>query len=246
MTKIQNRRTIRKYTSQDVSESLLRQLLTDSMRAATMGNMQLYSVVVTRDAEKKRELSPLHFGQPMVESAPVVLTFCADFYRFTRWCEQRNALAGYDNFLSFMNAATDALLFTQNFCTLAEEAGLGTCFLGTTIYNADGIINALKLPRLTFPVATITLGYPDENPAQPDRLSLDAVLHNEVYCDYTNEDIDKIYEYKEQLDENKHFVEINGKENLAQVFTDCRYTKKDNEAISKSLAEALKKYWFKE
>lgn len=57
----------------------------------------------------------------------------------------------------FLNAATDALLVTQNFCTLAEEHGLGICYLGTTIYNPDQIVEILQLPELVMPVATITV-----------------------------------------------------------------------------------------
>lgn len=239
-----DRKTIRRYTQQDIPEELLRQLLTDAMRAATMGNIQLYSVVVTRDDARKRALAPLHFNQPMATQAPVVLTFCADFNRFTRWCEQRKADPGYDNFLSFINAASDTLLFTQAFCTLAEEAGLGTCYLGTTVYNPQGIIDLLELPPLTFPIATITVGYPDEDPAQTDRLPLEAILHDECYHDYSALDIDAHYGYKESLEENRHFVEVNQKETLAQVFTDCRYTRRDNEAMSEGLLAALKKQGF--
>jgi len=242
--KFKDRKTIRKYQQRDVSEELLNQLLADAMRAATMGNIQLYSVVVTRDEERKRQLAPLHFNQPMATEAPVVLTFCADFNRFTQWCEQRKADPGYDNFLSFINAASDTLLFTQAFCTLAEEAGLGTCYLGTTVYNPQGIIDLLQLPRLTFPIATITVGYPDEDPAQTDRLPLAAIVHNEHYHDYTPADIDTHYLYKESLEENKHFVEVNQKETLAQVFTDCRYTRRDNEAMSEGMLAALKKQGF--
>ena len=119
-----------------------------------MGNMQLYSVVVTRDAEMKSRLAPAHFNQPMVTSAPVVLTFCADFNRFSKWCEQRKAVPGYDNFISFLNAATDALLVTQNFCTLRGRIGIR--YLGTTIYNPGQMIDLLELPKLVVPVATIT------------------------------------------------------------------------------------------
>lgn len=128
MDSIKNRRTIRKYKAQDIPVDLLNDMLETSFRAATMGNMQLYSVVVTRDPGMKAQLAPAHFNQPMVTSAPVVLTFCADFNRFSKWCRQRKAEPGYDNLLSFMNAMTDALLVTQNFCTIAEDKGLGTCF----------------------------------------------------------------------------------------------------------------------
>ena len=244
ITSIENRRTIRKYKEKDVSEVLLNELLTTAARAATMGNIQLYSVVITRKKEIKKALSPLHFGQPMVENAPVVLTFCADFHRFTQWCELRNANPGYNNFLSFINAASDTLLFVQNFTTLAEDAGLGTCYLGTTVYNPKGIIDILHLPKLVFPIATITVGWPDESPEQTDRLPLNGIIHNDTYKDYSEEDINSIYAYKESLPENLHFVEINKKENLAQVFTDCRYTKADNESMSEGLLEALKQQGF--
>lgn len=240
MKSIKKRKSIRKYSDKEVSQELLASLLEEAEHTPTMGNLQLYSVVVTRSAEMKAKLAPAHFNQPMVTSAPVVLTFCADFRRTSLWAENRKAVPGYDNFLSFINAATDTLLYCQTFCNIAEEAGLGTCFLGTTVYMPQMIIDTLQLPKLTFPVATITLGWPDENPAQSDRLPLKAIVHEETYHDYTPQRIDDCYAYKESLPENKHFVEINNKETLAQVFTDLRYTKKDNESMSEGLIKALK------
>lgn len=244
MKTISIRRTIRRYTDQDVSEDLLERLLTEAMRTQTMGNLQLYSVVVTRSDEKKRQLAPAHFNQPMVTEAPVILTFCADFRRTTRWAEERQAHPGYDNLLSFVNAATDALLYCQTFCNLAEEAGLGLCFLGTTVYMPHQIIDALQLPRLVFPVATITMGWPAEMPPLTDRLPLRAVCHKETFADYTAEGIDDFYAVKESLEENRRFVEVNQKETLAQVFTDCRYTRKDNEALSLTLLDSLRRQGF--
>lgn len=241
---IKERRTIRKYTQKDVPNELLNELIETAAHAATMGNMQLYSVIVTKDPAMKESLSPLHFNQPMVKEAPVVLTFCADFNRFTAWCKERNADAGYDNILSFMNATADTLLFVQTFCTLAEKAGLGTCYLGTTVYNPQGIIDLFKLPKLVVPIATITVGWPAEAPKQSDRLPLHAIAHSEYYHSYSTEDINNIYNEKESLEENKHFVAINHKENLAQVFTDCRYTRKDNESLSEGLLKVLKEQGF--
>lgn len=244
MKTINTRRSIRKYADRPVDDALLNRLLSEAMRTQTMGNLQLYSVVVTRDAEMKKKLAPAHFNQPMVEGAPVVLTFCADTRRTTVWCDNRNATPGYDNFLSFINASTDALLFTQTFCNLAEEEGLGLCFLGTTVYQPLEIIRTLGLPRLVMPVATITLGWPDECPPLTDRLPLEAVMHAERYRDYTPADIDRLYAEKEALEENREFCRINNKESLAQVFTDCRYTKKDNMAMSEGMMEALRHQGF--
>ena len=243
MTTIKDRRTIRKFKKEDVSDHLLNNLIETAARAATMGNMQLYSVIITKDEKVKEELAPLHFNQPMIK-APVVLTFCADFNRFTKWCEYRDAAPGYDNFLSFINAMSDTLLFTQNFCTLAEEEGLGTCYLGTTVYNPEEIIRVLNMPKLTFPIATICVGWPDESPNQTDRLPLEGIIHQNTYKDYDEQSQNEIYAHKESLKENKEFVEINKKATLAQVFTDCRYTKKDNEAMSEGMVKALKSQGF--
>lgn len=244
MKSIQNRTSIRKYSSREVSDELLNRLLEEAERTPTMGNLQLYSVVITRSEEGKKALAPAHFNQPMVTGAPVVLTICADYRRTTLWAENRKAHPGYDNILSFMNASTDALLFTQTFCNLAEEEGLGTCFLGTTVYMPKMIIDTLKLPKLVMPVATITLGWPDEQPALSERLPLRSIIHQEAYEDYTPEKIDDFYEEKENLEVNKEFVRINNVETLAQVFTDIRYTKKDCETMSKGLLDALKNQGF--
>ena len=244
MKTILTRRTIRKYTDREVDESLLNRLFTEAARTQTMGNLQLYSVVVTRSPEMKAQLAPAHFNQPMVKEAPVVLTICADFRRTSQWARCRQAEPGYDNFLSFINAATDALLFTQTLCNLMDEEGLGYCYLGTTVYMPTMIIDTLKLPQLVMPVATLTVGWPAEEPPLSDRLPTDSFIHSETYCDYTPQAIDTYYKDKEQLPENQHFVEINHKATLAQIFTDIRYTKKDNEAMSEGLLAALKQQGF--
>ncbi len=241
---LSSRRTIRKYTGEDIAEDLMNKLLDASCRASTTGNMQVYSIIETRDPEMKKKLAPYHFNQPMVENAPVVLTFCADFNRFNKWCLQRKAEPGYDNFLSFMTAAIDAIIVAQTLCVAAESMGLGICYLGTTTYMAEQIINILELPAGVVPVTTVTLGWPAENPEQTDRLPLKAVLHKEKYCDYSEQEIDRYFAEKEARDDSKQFIEENNKETLAQVFTDVRYKKEDNVNFSKLLLDVLKKQGF--
>ncbi len=243
---LKNHKTIRKYSEQPVDDALLNEVLNAGTRTSTTGNMQVYSIVVTRDDAMKAVLSPTHFNQPMVKEAPVVLTFCADYNRFNKWCRQRDAEPGYDNFLSFFTAAIDALLVAQNVCVAAETKGLGICYLGTVTYNADKIIEILKLPRGVVPVATVTLGFPAEEPPLTDRLPLEAVVHRETYKDYSPEDIDRLYSSKEALNENRQFVAENNKETLAQVFTDVRYKKVDNEHFSRVFMEVLKNQGFLE
>lgn len=237
-------RTIRNYKLDPIPDKVLDEILEAGFRASTTGNMQLYSVIVSRNEEKKRELCKLHFNQKMVEQAPVLLTFCADFNRFNKWCRQRDAEPGYDNFLSFMTAAIDAILAAQTACIAAEAMGMGICYLGTTTYMADKIIDILNLPAGVVPVTAITLGWPAENPDQVDRLPPEAVVHNEVYHDYSEELINYFYAEKEARSDSAAFVAENNKKTLAQVFTDVRYKKGDNVHFSKSFLEVLKKQGF--
>lgn len=244
LEKMKSRRTIRQYTAQDISDTLLNELLETAARASNTGNMQLYSVIVTRDKANKEKLAPAHFNQPMIVGAPVVLTVCVDANRFVKWAELRDAVAGFDNLETFVSAFIDASIFAQSFCTAAEEEGLGICYLGTTTYNTDKIVEALSLPRLVVPVVTVTVGYPAETPDQPERLPLEAIIHQETYSDYTPAAINALYREKEALEANRRFVAENKKETLAQVFTDIRYTKANNEYFSEIFLKVLKEQGF--
>ena len=91
---------------------------------------------------------------------------------------------------------------------------------------------------------TVTLGWPDEAPEQTDRLPVEAILHAGHYHDYTAEDIDRIYAEKEALPESRYFVDLNGTDNLAQVFTRFRFTQQECLEMSAKMREVLKSQGF--
>lgn len=244
MNTILKHRSIRRFKSTPIPEVELRELLEAASRASTCGNMQLYSLVVTRDKAMREKLLPCHFGQQMVVEAPCVVTICADVHRFSMWCRQRDAEPAYDNFAWFLTAATDALLAAQNLALAAEERGLGICYLGTTLYTAGDIVRVLNLPKGVLPVTTLVLGYPDEKPELTDRLPLDAVVHFETYNDYTAAEIDELWAEREESEETKRLLEENNLPNLARIFTERRYVKRDNVAISQAYLALLKERGF--
>lgn len=238
-------RSIRKYTSDPVPDTVLQQILEAGAHAATTGNMQLYSVIVTQDAERKKALAPLHFNQPMITDAPVVLTFTADVNRFQQWCEQREAGRAYDNLLWYVCATIDCLLMAQNTVIAAEAMGLGTCFLGTTLYMAKELCEFFELPAGVIPLTTLTLGYPAEQPEKSDRLPMEGILHSERYQPYTPEAIDRIYGPKESLEQTRRLLIENALPNLAQIFTLRRYPLADNLKYTRMYLDLLKAqgYW---
>jgi nitroreductase len=234
-----NHRSIRKFKADPVEQEKLDTILQAASRASNTGNMQVYSVVVTRDADIRNKLWEAHFKQGMVLEAPVHLTFCADFNRFSKWCEQRKADPGYNNFLSFLTGAIDAMIAAQNAAIAAESLGLGICYLGTATWMASRMIEILDLPKLVVPVTAIVLGYPDENPPLTDRLPVEGIVHYEKYQDYLPVDIDRIHAEKESLESTLELLKVNGKETLAQIFTDNRYKRSDNHYFSRAFLQVL-------
>lgn len=237
-------RSIRKYQEKPIEETVLNTILEVASRASTTGNMQLYSIVITRDAKRKQDLAKYHHNQSMITEAPVVLTFMADINRFHHWCKINDAEKSYDNFLWFVNGAIDALLAAQNACVAAEAEGLGACYLGTTTYNAQGIAEFFKLPEGVVPITTLTMGYPAEIPSLTDRLPLEGIIHYESYQDYTDCSIQSIFAEKENLEESKQLLEQNQLPNLPQIFTKKRYTKADSVHFSQQFLQFLKKAGF--
>jgi len=236
-----NHVSVREYSDRPVEEETLNLILKAACSGSTMGNMQLFSIIVTRDEAMKAKLAPFHFNQPMATSAPVILTFCADFRRFNQYCRFRNAdTEAYSNLQSYHWAVTDALIAAQNACVAAEALGLGFCWLGTITYNVDKFVETLQLPQHVIPVACIPMGYPVKKPALTQKLPVETLVHQEVYHDYDEQRINELYHEKENSEETANILTENPDcDNLAQVFTKHRYTKPDNEHFAKVLADTL-------
>ena len=236
-----SRASVRAYDhARPVSDELIASLLSQAAQAPNTGNMQLYSVVLTTDPEAITRLAPAHFSQPAIVNAKAVLTFCLDVRRYHRWCEAAGGTPGLNNLQGYTWAVMDTAIVAQQFVTLAELNGLGTCYLGTTTFNAPMIARELQLPEGVVPLLTVTLGYPAEPLKVSERLPLEAILHRGVYADPSAADLAAIYAEKESMEEYRKFVEDNGLTSLARVYSDVRYPREGNEHFSAVLKEFLK------
>lgn len=240
-------RSIREYKSDPVPEDVLAEILDAGIRASSSGNMQTYSIIVTRDLGLRKQLYEPHMEQSMVLDAPVLLTFCADFNRMRHWLRLSDAPDGFDNFMSFMVAAIDAVLVSQNVALAAESKGLGICYMGSTLANCDQIGQILQLPPGVFPVVGFSLGYPDEKPPVRDRLPLDGLVHDEIYQEYSDDRIREIYHDREvkgwarylTYPRLRQMVQESGVENLAQIYTVVKYTREKHQEYSKTVLAYL-------
>ncbi len=244
VNEIYTHRSIRKFKSQRVAQEAIDKMIEAASRASTCGNMQCYSLIISRSEEMLAALSPLHFGQVERMNGQCVVTVCADMNRFSEWCRVRDAEPGYDNLMWYLNGAIDGIMAAQNLILEAEAQGLGICVLGTTLYTADAMCEVLELPEGVIPVTAIVMGYPDENPPLTPRLPLEAIVHNEKYNTYTPEKIEELWAERESSAETKSLLVENNLPNLAQVFTKNRYKGSDNVTFSNKYLELLKKQGF--
>ncbi len=247
MQQIHAHRSIRKYKPDPIPEELLTEILEAGIRTSSSGNMQSYSIIVTTDDDIRQALYQAHMQQRMVLDAPVFLTFCADFHRMRRWLELREAPDNFDNFFSFMVAAIDAVLASQTTALAAESRGLGLCYLGSTLANADRIGEILELPNSVVPVVGFSLGYPAQDPDLRDRLPLSGIVHQQTYHQSTDEEILDIYKDREIKGWERYMksswlreqVEKHQVENLAQLYTRVKYTRETHQEYSARLLEYL-------
>lgn len=245
---LNSHRSIREYKETQISEELLDEILHAATKASSSGNIQPYSIIISRDKANREKLWELHYKQDMILQVPIVLTFCVDWHRMTKWCEISDAHPTWDNFLCYMVGAGDVFIAAQNAALTAEAAGLGVCYMGTTLNNAQKLSDFFECPKNVVPVTSMVIGYPDEDPDIRDRLPMEAIIHQERYVDYSNEDILKHYKQKEEDGWNRYMsfpelkakIEKSGVKNLAQVYTDVKYTKDENRIASQSLLELLK------
>jgi len=191
---MRSHRSIRQYEARPLPDSLVDRVLEEALHgSSSSGNLNMVSVVKTRDPARKERLRELHFGQPMVSQAPLVLTFCADTFRTRQWLAQRGARLGFGDLISWHVAAFDAIILAQT-CALAFEShGVGICYMGTTLHRMGEIAEFLEMPDHCLPVTSMVAGWPAEAPAQRDRLPPRAWIHDERYQRPSADEIDDRY-----------------------------------------------------
>jgi nitroreductase len=247
---LKNHKSIRQYKSTPIDDALLKELIYCGQRASSSGNLQSWSVVISKERESREKLYQLHSRQKMILQAPVVLTFCSDFYRIRRWLKMNDAKGSFDDLLGFLTGMADALIAAQNVAIAAESHGLGICYMGTTLWASDKISKHLNLPETVVPVTSLVVGYPDEDiPDVRNRLPLEAIIHEEAYDPKTDEEISELYrEFEKQA--WARYAQIPGMldklkaasiTNVAHFYTSkLKYSKKRHETVSAMLLELLR------
>lgn len=146
-------------------------------------NLQHVSVIVIRDAERRRKSAKLCGDQKHIIQAPVFLVFCADFYRTWLACQRESQ--PFDEVVSQIDhlivGANEVGIALGTAVAAAESYGLGTVPIGDIRLHALEAVRELNLPKYVLPLLGLCVGYPAENPALKPRLPKEAVCFEEHY-----------------------------------------------------------------
>jgi FMN reductase (NADPH) len=173
--------SVRYYKPDPLPSSMIETIVSAAQCASTSSNLQAYSVVAIEDAAKRAQLSKLCGNQAHVREAPVFLVWCADLARLETVCKLRGYTQVSEFTENFLIAAIDVSLAAQNAALAAESLGLGICYIGSIRNKVPEIIELLDLPKLTFPITGMTLGWPEKRSEAKPRLPVRSVLHWESF-----------------------------------------------------------------
>ncbi len=158
---IKNRRSIRSYKKQELTQETINQLIDAARLAPSAGNAQPWAFIVATEPKTKEALADAAFGQKWLEEAAVVFVVCADLKR---------AEESYGERGKSLYCFQDTSAAIENILLAACSMGLGTCWMGA--FREEEIRKVINAPPHMKPVALIPVGYPDESPRQRARKSL--------------------------------------------------------------------------
>lgn len=178
-----DRRVARRYTEQDIPESLLDALLAAAQSAPAKSDLQQYSVVVMRDRHGIKQIADWIGTMDWIATAPVFLVWCGDMRRGQRLCAMHDMAHANNNMDTFLNTAVDCTLAMAGFMAAADAVGLGTCPISYVRSHIERVSPLLGLPSGVYPVAGLAVGWPVFRRPVSMRLPPSVVVHRERYDD---------------------------------------------------------------
>jgi nitroreductase/FMN reductase [NAD(P)H] len=196
-----DRRVVRRYRDEAVSDSLLDALLAAAQSAPAKSDLQQYSVVVMRDAARIKQIADWIGTMDWIATAPVFLVWCGDMRRGQRLCDMHGMPHANNNLDTFLNTAVDCTLAMGQFMAAAEAVGLGTCPISYVRSHIERVSPLLGLPPGVYPVAGLSVGWPVFRRPVSMRLPPSVVVHRERYDDSAMESEVRAYDERRRARE---------------------------------------------
>ncbi len=201
---IMHRRSTRTYDPTPLTQEEKDTILQAMLRAPTAGAMMLYTVIEVNDQALKEKLAETCDHQPFIARAPYVLLFLADYQRWfdlytAAGCEARAKELGITSRTpaegDLVLALMDALIAAQTATLAAESLGIGSCYIGDIVENAEEHRRMFNLPRYTFPAALLCFGHSSEKRANDlvPRFERRFIIHQDHYRCFSAEELNDLH-----------------------------------------------------
>ena len=233
---LKDRKSVRVFTEQPIPSEAVAAILESAVNAPTAGNQQLYTIIHVTDQALKERLAESCDHQDFIAQAPLVLVFCADcrkwYHAFTEYgCDPREPGVG-----DLMLAVSDTNIAAQNAVVAAHSLGIGSCYIGDIMENAEVQRDILSLPAYVFPAAMLVFGYPTaqqmERP-KPPRADMRHIVHENGYRDMDKEEL------KQMLSKNAGQRAF---EDWIQAFCNRKYNSDFSREMTRSVEVFLKDF----
>ena len=195
---IMNERSVcRRYRRDPVPDAVLRLLCATALASPTKSDLQQASIVRVVSPADRAVIHALLPASPWIAGAPEFLVFCGDGFRLRRVFARRGRAFPNEHLDAFFNAAVDGAIVLSTFVQAAGLAGLGSCPISEIRNHAAAIAEMLALPDWVFPIAGVTLGWPESSEPFSPRLALTATVHEGRY------DAQRVEEELDDYDERR-------------------------------------------
>lgn len=235
---ILNHRSIRKWKDEPIPDEIIKTLSEVAMRTSTSEGMQTASIIRVKDPVKRERLVGVSTQKYLAE-VPELWVFIADNFRNDKIYRENKDEFNYTNDSDkFFQAYTDAAIMAQNVANAAESLGLGIVYFGSILNNAKETIDILELPKNTFPIVGLGIGYPDQDPDLKPRMKPELRIFVDSYKEFDNYH-EKLKEYDEEM--SKYYDLRNANKPLdsftKQVENKYGVQRKDRAVVLKTLRE---------
>ncbi len=230
------RKSVRVYEEREIEETVVQEILRAAVMAPSAGNQQLYTILRITDPQLRETLSETCDHQPFIAQGKLLLLFCADClkwydaYTYTG-CAPRKPGVG-----DLLLAVDDALIAAQNAVTAAESFGVGSCYIGDIMENAERHRELLHLPEYVFPAALLVFGYPTQQQRErkkPERVPMEHIVFENTYHRMDEQELRHMLEGKRG--ENTY-------EGWLQAFCKRKYNSGFSQEMTRSVGEYLKQF----
>ena len=233
---LKDRKSVRVFTDEPIKPEVVAAILESAVNAPTAGNQQLYTIINVTDPKLKEQQAESCDSQSFIAKAPLVLVFCADcrkwYNAFLEYgCDPRKPGVG-----DLLLAVSDANIAAQNAVVAAQSLGIGSCYIGDIMENAEQQRKLLSLPPYVFPAAMLVFGYPTEAQLErpkPPRSDLQHIVHENGYRDMDARELKQMLSVKAGLRNFEEWI---------QAFCDRKYNSDFSREMTRSVQVFLEDF----